>query len=40
MITRILDPFGLPVDVPVMRPSRAPPLPFDGCDDQRFPSDD
>lgn len=40
LATGILTHLGLPVDVPMMRPSRAPPLPFDGCDDQRFPGDD
>jgi len=40
VIARILTHLGLPVDVPMIRPSRAPPLPFDGCDDQRFPGDD
>jgi hypothetical protein len=40
VIARILTHLGLPVDVPAMRPSRAPPLPLDGGDDQRFPGDD
>ncbi len=40
VIARILTHLGLPVDVPTMRPSRAPPLPFDGCDDQRLRGDD
>ena len=40
VIERILTHLGLPVDVPMMRPSRAPPLPFEGCDDQPFQGDD
>ena len=36
---RILRHLGLPDVVPEMRPSRAPPLPFDSYDD-RVPEDD
>ncbi len=39
VILRILRHLGLPDTVPVMRPARDPPLPFDG-DDDRPPSDD
>ncbi len=38
VILRILRHLGLPDDMPVMRPARDPPLPFDG--DDRPPSDD
>ena len=38
VILRILRPLGLPDEVPVMRPARAPPWPLDG-DDDRQPSD-
>jgi hypothetical protein len=31
VIRRILDHVGLPAEVPVARPSRAPPIPFDGA---------
>ncbi len=37
VILRILRHLGLPDEVPVMRPARAPPLPLDG-DDDRQPS--
>lgn len=40
VIERILTHLGFPVDVPAMQPSRAPPLPLDGGDDQRFRGDD
>ncbi len=40
VILRILRHLGLPDEVPVMRPARDPPLPFDGDDDDRQPSDD
>ncbi len=39
VILRILRHLGLPDEVPLMRPARDPPLPFDG-DDDRPPSDD
>ncbi len=39
VILCILRHLGLPDDVPVMRPARDPPLPFDG-DAARPPSDD
>ena len=34
VIRRILGHLGLPDAVPEMRPSRAPPLPFDSSDDR------
>jgi hypothetical protein len=40
MIERILRHLHLPDAVPVMRPSRAPPLPLDGFDDGRGGDDD
>jgi len=40
VIQRILWHLGLPDVVPEMRPSRAPPLPFDAHDDRVFEDDD
>jgi len=40
VIQRILRHLGLPDVVPEMRPSRAPPLPFDAHDDRVFEDDD
>ncbi len=39
VILRILRHLGLPDEVPVMRPARDPPLPFDGDDDRPLSDD-